>query len=375
MPRVDYRKVLAAWTSQIRDDLSGLLGGEVHLKGPNLEIVDTEGAAGDNDPIAHCPATSKSDPGHKVVFALPMPDAVTLAALLMGFDGNLIDEKRKEPLDEELLDAFGEVMNLSNAAWSRVLEGEGLGATSRGTPDQNPSPGLDTTWLGDGWFRRARWTIDVNGERPGCFDLLIPRDTHEAWFGEGFAVPGEEPEEDHPEVQRAASGAASEDATDPDAAPGALVFVSADEADREGAEALEPLLGVPVVTVAPPQLESDMFEELAESSAVVLDWDLGVCTGLDALFTLRRHATTRHVPVALASARPTRGMVTTAIREGARTFLRKPWNLEEVAGRLLPAGYELPSQQGEDEAAAAEAGPASAGDQPGGAGNEALVET
>jgi len=231
--------------------------------------------------------------------------------------GEQIEARRKEGLDDDLRDAFGEVMNMAAAILSRIGEAMELPALAR----DETREGLDAEGLGGGRLRRARWRLVLPDQPEGRIELWVPEETLSEWFGEALGEGGSDPE-----PPEAAGG-------------GTLVIVDPGEADREAVEAMEPELGCAIWALEPDQLGAESFEELADASAVILEWDLGPCTGLDVLHALQAEERTAHLPVALASARPTRRMVMSALHAGATTFIMKPYETWEIRTRL---GFATP---------------------------------
>ncbi len=89
-------------------------------------------------------------------------------------------------------------------------------------------------------------------------------------------------------------------------------------------------LGHPVRALHP----SDLGERPVSPSdlGVVVSADLGLLSGLDAIEHLRRSGC--RLPIALASARPTRALVRAAQRAGATTVVALPYDAAELARRL-----------------------------------------
>ena len=104
---------------------------------------------------------------------------------------------------------------------------------------------------------------------------------------------------------------------------GAIVVIDADEESRHQAEDLEDSTGWTLWTFDPAEFGFDAFEEVSEAAAIVLDWDLGGYSAVDLVETLVRDPRTKQVPVVVVSATPTKSMVTTALRAGARGFAFK----------------------------------------------------
>ena len=62
---------------------------------------------------------------------VPADDALAMAGLLMGLDGDALEEKRKAGLDDETLDAFGQVMETATAILTRIHESMELPGMAR----------------------------------------------------------------------------------------------------------------------------------------------------------------------------------------------------------------------------------------------------
>lgn len=114
--------------------------------------------------------------------------------------------------------------------------------------------------------------------------------------------------------------------------------------DCDQAEELEPELGgFPIWTFDPAEFCAETFDEIAEASAIVIEWNLQGQCGIDLLEALLFDERTREVPVVLASAVPTRAMVLAALRCGARSFTMKPYQADELRRRLEFAGVRAPT--------------------------------
>jgi CheY-like chemotaxis protein len=126
--------------------------------------------------------------------------------------------------------------------------------------------------------------------------------------------------------------------------PGAIVFLDPSAEARDQAEELEEELGgLPIWTFEPAEFGADTFEEIAEASAIVIEWNLQGQCGIDVLEALLFDERTREIPVLLASASPTRAMVMAALRCGARSFTMKPYQADELRRRLESAGVSVPT--------------------------------
>ena len=70
--------------------------------------------------------------------------------------------------------------------------------------------------------------------------------------------------------------------------------------------------------------------------AIVVPLDLGAVSGIDLVESLRARAESDAVPIAVTSAEPTRRRVRAALRAGATTWLRQPYEAEDWKRRLGP---------------------------------------
>lgn len=133
------------------------------------------------------------------------------------------------------------------------------------------------------------------------------------------------------------------------AAAPALVVIDPSPAQRERlAAAADALGGVPVVALAPGVLGPAALAALAGARGVVVAWDLGVRAGLDVVEALAHDPATGGVPAALAVEAPTRVHIELALRAGARTVVRRPYDPGEIA-RALWAGTGSPPAAGADD--------------------------
>ncbi|NNL68325.1 MAG: hypothetical protein HKP30_18895, partial [Myxococcales bacterium] len=260
MAKADYGNLCIEYARALQEDLGGLLGSNVRLKGPKLEVVDAADVAADGGTLAHTSVAAKDDSGHTFHFVVPADDALAMAALLMGLDGDALEEKRKAGLDDETLDAFGQVMETATAILTRIHESMALPAMAR-AETRAVAPESDADWLPSGSYKRASWTLALEGDAEARFDLLVPGASMEAWFATSL------------EAEDASGEASAGAAPMPTAAEGAtLVVIDPDPDDREAAEDLEEALGRPVWAVDPEQLTAASFEEFADAAAIVLAW-------------------------------------------------------------------------------------------------------
>lgn len=100
-----------------------------------------------------------------------------------------------------------------------------------------------------------------------------------------------------------------------------------DEVGWEVREASNGQLGVDAATADPPDL-------------IILDCDMPVMTGPDALVLLKANPKTSPVPVLMVTARGTLDDVEACLSRGARDFVQKPLDLKrllEKVDKLVPA--------------------------------------
>jgi len=141
-------------------------------------------------------------------------------------------------------------------------------------------------------------------------------------------------------VSEAGESAGSEPAVAPETAAEAkpdrasLVVVDAGAAVRARVVGFAETLGRPVRALAPAALAPAALAELARAAAVVVAWDLGGRAGLDLLDALARAGGASQPRLALAADGATRAMVVAAARAGARGFLSRPYDVDELAAFL-----------------------------------------
>jgi CheY-like chemotaxis protein len=321
----DLATIAAAYARALAQDLVGLMGAEMSVKLGGVEVIERNEAFKIGEPLAHATCTPKDDSPGIAHLLIPTEEALVLASQLMGFNTALINEKRKGSFDEELLDAFGEVMNLAAAVLGRVLMAEdGLPDLRSNGVKEIPIPEADSDWLPEGIYRRARFAMELpEGLGSGTFDVLFPSEWADAWFGEIASK----------KASPAASSGVAQLSPDP-VGTGPIVFLDGDEEDRRTAEGIEDDLGRSVWTFGPAEFGLETIEEVEDAAAFVVAWDLGGRSGLDVLETLLLDIRTRNIPIVMASPNPTRNMVMAAMRAGAHSFVFKPYTSEELRVRL-----------------------------------------
>ncbi len=243
----DFAEVGLTYARAVSGDLAGLMGVEVALKGPSVEYLEKSELLGSDDPVGYAACTSQEAEEESLLFVVPRPEAATLASLLMGQSEERIAELRNEPLDEETLDGFNEVLNLSSAVLSRLFTDEfSLPAVKlSSTAAEMDSPALDKGWLAPGSYHVARYKLIIPGFPEGKFDLVLSQQAAENWFG--LATKG-----DGGRAKAAGSADIEEgEAGEEVAEPITLVVIDSLEADRNVLEDLEDDLGHSVWALDP----------------------------------------------------------------------------------------------------------------------------
>jgi CheY-like chemotaxis protein len=307
-PRLET--VAARYAEAFGTDLSALVERTAALRDPIVEAVEAADAAAHPGAVVHVPCRVADEPAARIHLLVARADAARLAALVAGEESEAEPAAAEEPLAPERLAAFTGVGKLAAAVLGRLLEEElGWPRLEAEAPREVAQPGADAAWLGGGPFARISYDLDLDS-LPKCrFEVLVPRQA---------------PEEDP-------AGARSR---------GPVVFVEPAEAEASRLRALEPELGRPVRILDAGRLGPAELEQLAGAAAVVVPWDLGGRSGLEWVETLSRAELTRDVPVLVADAAPTRGMVEAALRAGARSFLQRPYDPAEVRRRALGGAGE-----------------------------------
>jgi len=313
MATVELARVAAAWAEGASADLQGLLDCEVSLgpvavrQGSRDTLVASAAAGGG---ALHAVLCTRDDARLTVHLLAPAASAHALAAARLGRKAP--GSAAAAPLEADAYDAFVECVELAAGILGRVLsELAELPGLEYEACTALPDPLSEDAALAAGDYRRLSFSLALAGAAAGELWLLFPEEVAASWFG----PPAE--------------------GTSDSGLP--LAVIDPDPAGRAHAEALAEVLGRPVWTLDPAELGPHSFDELSETQAVIVAWDLGGVVGLDLLEDLRRDPRTASVAVALATEAPTRDRVLMALRWGAATVLHQPLEAEEVARRLTPA--------------------------------------
>lgn len=323
----DLSSIGLAYARAFTEDLRALVGAEVTIGTPEIESVQAAAVVQSDQPLARTTCKNKQDSEQQYHCLVSRSMAVTLACLLMGHTEERLKEMRELPLDEETLDAFGEIMNLGTAVLSRLFTDKfdlppvGVVAT-----EELSSPLSDTEWLVDPEYVRVHFPVTIPGYGDESLTIVFPPNVAHDWFGIDIGEYAESISSDE------VDGEQDEDAIEPIS----IVFIEPDEETRNDIEDLEEELIHSIWTIDPEEFDPDELDEFSDVGAFVIEWDLNIRTGLDFLECLREDETIRGVPILMMSATPSDAKVRTAIRSGADSFVTKPLDLEELQTRLDP---------------------------------------
>ncbi len=323
---LDLAAIGLSFARAVSEDLRALVGVEIAIKGPTVEWLDRRAALIDDDAVGYTRCRAKDESGHGFFLVMPRAEAVTLACLLMGQGEERIKELRTEPMDEDNLDAYGEVISLANAVLSRILSEENhLPAVAIEQTAEMDSPIIDQSWMPGDEFYVARYRVLIPGFEDGRLDLIFPPEVATSWFGIGKGG-----------VRRGADGTYDDEDGEEVDGDISIVVIDSSMDDRNEAEDLEDDLGWSVWALDPVEFDPDDLEEMVEVSGFFIEWDLNVRSGIDLMETLRSDDRTRGIPIIIVSREPTERMVKVSVKAGADSFAKKPYNGEEMTARLLP---------------------------------------
>jgi CheY-like chemotaxis protein len=313
MATLELARVAAAWAEGASADLQELLDCEVGLGEASVDLRSRDvlvASATAGGGALHAVLRTRDDARVPVHLVAPAASAHALAATRLG--RALPEGAVATPLEPDAHDAFVECVELAAGILGRVLSevGEFPGLEYESCePLPDPLPADAALTAGD--YRRLRVPVALAGAAAGELWLLFAEPVAVGWFG--------------PPAEGAGDSALP------------LALIDPDPEARARAEELADALGRPIWTLDPAEFGPHSFDELSETQAVIVAWDLGGVVGLDLLEDLRRDPRTARVAVALATDAPTRDRVLMALRWGAATVLHQPLDAQEVARRLTPA--------------------------------------
>lgn len=345
----EARKLLERYAENLSGDLEALVDTPVRVSLEAAGLLDARAAAAEAGEGVHALLEPKGG-GEPLHVWVPAADAVTLGGLLLGQDADAIRAARKSAPEQEVVDAFGEVLNMAGALLGRVLA-EGVGAPELERGEMRVLPPDGGEFLPPGACLRIRYALRPEGLDPGHLDLFVPQDVAAGWWTlRGAPV---------------ASGAGAE-APDGGESSASLAVFEGDPDERDRVEDLGEELGFEVVAYEYGDWGEDLVEELAEARAVVVSFDLGGRSGIELIETLAARPELARVALLLADEAPTRALLRAAFRAGAHGFVQKPWCADELAKAVARARAVVRACLGEDPAEPA-AAPTAGGD-PAGAG-------
>jgi two-component system chemotaxis response regulator CheY len=284
-----------------------------------LDFVDVsalpagEVADGDEPIVDQLLAVTGDAPGF-VHAVLPLPLALALAGLGRKLEGEALESVRRGSFDAEARPALQELMRAPAEAVGRVLGARGLGALEVQDGREVPEPASDPSWLDARSFLRMRFRVAIEGDAAaGTLDLLFADAANEAARAETVRC---------------------------------VCFVEPIESVRRGLGELSRPLGFRPLGLEPAELRGEPDERVLGAAALVVPFDLAGCAGLELVEALAGEARLAAVPIVVAAERPTREQVFAALRAGARSFVRLPYEGEELRQRILAARGEAAAASG-----------------------------
>ncbi|MCP5055586.1 MAG: response regulator [bacterium] len=298
-------EVATQFSEAFSKDLSALLGpaAAVEVKGTrSVSAADLECL----DVVVDQQTRSEGDQPRDVHLLCPTPDAIGLAALQAGLEGDAVGEAREGGDFAAHSEGFGEVMKLAAAVLTRLLEPHEFGDLQLRDARPLEDASSNTAWLGDG----TQWCIDlelgVEGFDPAPLLILIGQ-------GDG----------------KAAGDSLAEEAS--------VIIIDSDGEERDRIEEASEEQEKELAAIDPADFGDDSRESIQEADAVIVAWELGGRSGLEFVEHLVRNEQTSGTIALLAHERATRGMVECALRAGARGFVLRPYDLVEIQRAVAAA--------------------------------------
>jgi len=315
--------VASAYAGAVTEDLRLLVGVDLTVEGPKIDLVESNAVLAADAPVAVTTAQAKDGSTEPFLFVVGRPEAAALASLSMGQDEEQAKEIGGKALDSETLDAFGEVMNLCTGVLSRIFtEDYGIPAVGLSSTEEVEAPRRDQSWIERGSYVALRYTLSIPGHGDAQMHLVFPRSVVDAWFE--IDVEG-----GLQSLEGSTRGEGEVEST-------SIVFIDASDDDRKQVEDLEEELGHSVWALSPDEFDPEELDEFEEVGAFFIEWDLGVRPGLDLLEVLRADEKLSGLPIIIAMTKPSDGLVRCALRCGADSVVMKPYEVEEIVSRLNP---------------------------------------
>lgn len=329
----DLEEIGRAYAKALTIDLEALVGVRVKLGSPEVSVVKAAAVITDSEPMAVTRCHNKNDDEQIYYCTVTRALAVSLGGMLMGYPEERWKELSGQPMDADLLDAFGEVMNLATAVLSRLFTDD-YNLPPLGVVDTNEleKPASDQSMIEGKAFVVVRFPFELQDSADSVFSIAFPPNAAHHWFG--YAIG------DYSDADASATAFTGE------LEPTSVVFIEPNEETRNDIEDLEDEFFHSIWTLDPDELDPDELAEFAEVGAFFIEWDLATRTGLDFLECLRGDEITRDAVIIMMSAEPTEAKVRTAIRSGADTFMAKPVELEDMSERLNPLLLERQARKG-----------------------------
>ncbi len=286
-------------------DLSALLGADASLSVQGTSVAQPDALVCPDavvDQLARC----EGEPARSLHVLVPVADAVGMGALQAGGEGDAVTEAREGGDFAAHAEAFGEVMKLAAAVLSKLLEPHGVGPLALQDARPLEDAASDTSWLGDAAQWCLRLELGVEGFDGAPLLVLL-----EKVEGDGEA------------------DAALEDLS--------VVIIDPDGEERDRIEEVGEQKGREIAAIDPAEFDDDSRESIEEADAVIVAWQLGGRSGLELVEHLVRHEQTSGTPALLAHDLAHRGMVESALRAGARGFVLRPYDVEEIEKAVTAA--------------------------------------
>lgn len=95
-------------------------------------------------------------------------------------------------------------------------------------------------------------------------------------------------------------------------------------------------LGYRPVTASNGEMAMQLLESIgAEVDLILLDWNMPQMDGFETLTALKRHPRWNAIPVMMVTTESERRAIVSAIQAGAKHYLTKPFNSQDLVTRIL----------------------------------------
>lgn len=81
----------------------------------------------------------------------------------------------------------------------------------------------------------------------------------------------------------------------------------------------------------------EVLEKHDDVVLVLMDWNMPVMSGIEALRAIKAHDSLKHIPVMMVTTESESGRIAEALKSGAAHYVTKPCSTEELAGKMLEA--------------------------------------